>query len=184
MPKRLHQLLGMMALLCMAASAHALTPDQAKAIAVGEGNTRVEALRAAVAGADEKTVQFIQALSDDAVKVVAGKPVVVKDEKAVDPVTGAESALPDTAEDVMNNNRMRGELDSALATLKLLSPDVAVRTDAIKTLQGEVDESKLPMLDKAFAQEVVPELRERLGLLRAAALLSKELALLFFFRII
>jgi hypothetical protein len=33
---------------------------------------------------------------------------------------------------------------------------VAVRTQAIKTLQGEVDESKLPMLEKAFAQEVVP----------------------------
>ncbi|MES2584015.1 MAG: urea ABC transporter permease subunit UrtB [Pseudomonadota bacterium] len=171
MPKRLHQLLWT-ALLCMAASAHALTPDQAKAIAVGEGEDRVAALRAAVAGADEKTVQFIQALSDDAVKVVAGKPVVVKDDKAVDPVTGVESALPDTAEDVMNNNRMRGEIDSALATLKLLSPDVAVRADAIKTLQGEVDESKLPMLDKAFAQETVPELKDRLGLLRAAALLS------------
>ncbi len=171
MPKRLHQLLWT-ALLCMAVSAHALTPDQAKAIAVGDGDDRVAALRAAVAGADEKTVLFIQALSDDAVKVVAGKPVVVKDDKAVDPVTGAESAMPDTAEDVMNNNRMRGEIDSALATLKLLSPDVAVRADAIKTLQGEVDESKLPMLDKAFAQETVPELKDRLGLLRAAALLS------------
>jgi len=171
MPKRIHQLLWT-ALLCMAASAHALTPEQAQAIAVGESDTRVEALRAAVAGADEKTVQFIQALSDDAVKVVAGKPVLVKDDKAVDLVTGTETPLPDTAEDVMNNNRMRGELDSALATLKLLSPDVAVRSEAIKTLQGEVDESKLPMLDKAFAQETVPELKDRLGLLRAAALLS------------
>ena len=171
MPKRLHLWLWT-ALLCMAASAHALTPDQAKAIAVGEGEDRIAALRAAVAGADDKTVQFIQALSDDAVKVVAGKPVLVKDDKAVDPVTGAESALPDTAEDVMNNNRMRGEIDSALATLKLLSPDVAVRSEAIKTLQGEVDENKLPMLDKAFVQETVPELKDRLGLLRAAALLS------------
>jgi len=153
-------------------SAHSLTADTAKAIAIGEGDARITALRAAVAGADDKTVAFIQALSDDAVKVVAGKPVLFKDDKAVDPVTGTESALPDTAEDVMNNNRMRGELDSALATLKLLSPDVAVRTEAIKTLQGEVDESKLPMLDKAFAQETVPALKDRLGLLRAAALLS------------
>ncbi|QTN29898.1 urea ABC transporter permease subunit UrtB [Rhodoferax sp. AJA081-3] len=171
MPYRLSRLLAAAAIF-IAGHAYSLTAETAKAIAVGESDTRVEALRAAVAGADEKTVQFIQALSDDAVKVVAGKPVVVKDDKAVDPVTGTESALPDTAEDVMNNNRMRGEIDSALATLKLLSPDVAVRTAAIKTLQGEVDESKLPMLDKAFAQETVPELKERLGLLRAAALLS------------
>ena len=173
MPKKLHQLL-LMALLCMAASVHALTPDQAKAIAIGEGDARIEALRAAVAGADEKTVQFIQALSEDAVKVVAGIPVIVKNDNAVDPVSGAETALPDTAEDVMNNNRMRGEIDTALASLKLLSTDAAVRRDAVKTLQGEVDESKLQLIDKAFAQESVPDIKDRLGLLRAAALLTSS----------
>jgi urea transport system permease protein len=155
-------------------SAYALTPDQAKAIAIGEGDARIEALRAAVAGADEKTVAFIQALSDDAVKAVAGKPVIVKDGKAVDPVSGTEAPLPDTAEDVMNNNRMRGEIDMAMASLKLLSTDAAVRRDAVKTLQGEVDESKLPLIDKAFAQETVPDIKDRLGLLRAAALLSSS----------
>ncbi len=173
MPKRLHQLL-VAVLLCATTHAHALTPDQAKAIAVGDGDTRIEALRAAVAGADEKTVLFIQALSDDAVKVVAGVPVIVKDSKAVDPVSGTETALPDTAEDVMNNNRMRGEIDTAMASLKLLSTDPAVRRDAVKTLQGEVDESKLPLLDKAFAQETVPDIKDRLGLLRAAALLTSS----------
>ena len=155
-------------------NAYALTPDQAKAIAIGEGDARIEALRAAVAGADEKTVAFFQALSDDAVKVVAGKPVIVKDGKAVDPVSGTEAPLPDTAEDVMNNNRMRGEIDTAMASLKLLSTDAAVRRDAVKTLQGEVDESKLPLIDKAFAQETVPDIKDRLGLLRAAALLSSS----------
>jgi urea transport system permease protein len=70
----------------------------------------------------------------------------------------------------MNNNRMRGEIDSALAALKLMSKDEAVRREAVKTLQGEVDENKLPLLDKAFAQETVPDIKERLGLLRAAAL--------------
>ena len=171
MPYRISKLLAVAAIF-IAGHAYSLTAETAKAIAVGEGDDRVAALRAAVAGADEKTVLFIQALSDDAVKVVAGKPVLVKGDKAVDPVTGAESALPDTAEDVMNNNRMRGELDSALATLKLFSPNGEVRSEAIKTLQGEVDESKLPMLDKAFSQETVPELRDSLGLLRAAALLN------------
>jgi len=170
MPKRLHQLL--MVLLCVATSANALTLEQAKAIAIGEGDARIEALRAAVAGADEKTVAFIQALSDDAVKVVAGKPVIVNGDKAVDPASGAEIGLPDTAEDVMNNNRMRGEIDTAMASLKLLSTNAAVRREAVKTLQGEVDESKLPLIDKAFAQETVPDIKERLGLLRAAALLS------------
>ncbi len=156
----------------IASNAYSLTADSAKAIALGEGDARIEALRAAVVGADDKTAAFIQALSDDAVKVVAGRPVIVKDDKAVDPVSGAQSALPDTAEDVLNNNRMRGELDGALASLKLLSTDVVVRREAVKTLQGEVDESKLPLIDKAYAQESVPDIKERLGLLRAAALLG------------
>ena len=171
MPKRLHQLL-LAVLLCGTAHAYALTPDQAKAIAIGEGDARIEALRAAVADADDKTVQFIQALSDDAVKVVAGVPVIVRNGKAVDPVSGIETALSDTADDVMNNNRIRGEIDTAMASLNLLSADAAVRRDAVKTLQGEVDESKLPLIDKAFAQETVPDIKDRLGLLRAAALLT------------
>jgi urea transport system permease protein len=162
------------AAMLLSASAHALTADEAKAIAVGEGDARIDALHAAVAKPDEKTTAFIQALSDDAVKVVAGKPLIVKDDKGVDPVTGAATALPDTAEDVLNNNRMRGELDNALAALKLLSSDDTVRRAAIKTLQGEVDESKLALLDKALAQETVADLKDKLGQLRAAALLGSN----------
>ncbi len=171
MPKRIHQLL-LIAILLIATHAYALTADEAKAIAIGDGDARIEALRASIAGADDKTAQFIQALSDDAVKVVAGTPVIVKEDKAIDPVTGAEATLPETADDVMNNNRMRGEIDTALASLKLLSTDAVVRRDAVKTLQGEVDESKLPLLDKAFAKETVPDIKDQLGLLRAAAMLS------------
>ena len=141
------------AALLLSASAHALTAAEAQAIAVGEGDARIDALHAAVAKPDEKTVAFIQALSEDAVKLVAGKPVIVNGDKGQDPVTGTAVALPDSAEDVMNNNRMHGELDNALAALKLLSSDEAVRRAAIKTLQGNVDESSLVLLDKAYAQE-------------------------------
>jgi urea transport system permease protein len=166
------RLLTLFALFFVAAHADALSISEANGIAIGDGDARIEALRAAVAGADDKTVQFLQALSDDAVKVVAGKPLIVKDGQGVDPVTGAAQALPDTAEDVMNNNRMRGELDAALASLQLMSPDAVVRRAAVKTLQGDVDESKLPLLDKAFAQETDPDIKATLGLLRAAAMLS------------
>jgi urea transport system permease protein len=171
MPHRLFKLFAV-AIFFASCGAQALTADAAKSMAIGAADARIEALRSAVSASDEKTIAFIQALSDDAVKVVAGKPVIVIDNKAVDPVSGDESPLPDSAEDVMSNNRMRGELDSALAELQLLSPDAAVRRDAVKTLQGDVDESKLPLLDKAFAAETVPDIKERLGLLRAAALLG------------
>ena len=168
------RILVVIAVTLLAISAHALTADEAKAIAIGEGDARIEALHAAVAKPDEKTVAFIQALSEDAVKVVAGRPVIVNGNKGLDPVSGVAVALPDAAEDVMNNNRMHGELDNALAALKLLSPDEAVRRAAIKTLQGNVDESSLVLLDKAFSQEPVADLKDQIGLLRAAALLSSS----------
>jgi len=141
-------------------------------MAAGESDARIEALRAAVASPDEKTVAFLQALSEDAVKLVAGKPVIVKDNQGVDPVSGAAMPLPDTAEDVMSNNRMRGELDNAMAAMKLLSPDVAVRREAIKNLQGNVGEDQLSLLEKAFAQEPVADLKTQLDQLRAAAMLA------------
>ena len=155
-----------------AAQAHALTAEEAKAIAIGESDARVVALRTAAAEADDRTMKFIQALSDDAVKIVGGKPVMVVDDKAVDPVTGQTAPMPHTAEDVINNNRMRGELDTALALLKLLSTDSAVRREAVKTLQSDVDDTKLALIDKAYAQETVPDIKERMGLLRASAMLS------------
>ena len=141
-------------------------------MAAGETDARIEALNKAVASADDKTAAFIQALSDDAVKLVGDTVVVVKDGKGFDPVTGAEAALPDTAEDVVNNNRMRGELDSALAALKLFSKDDKVRSAAIKAMQSETDEAKLPMIQKAFDAEQNPAIKEQLGLVRAAVLLN------------
>lgn len=158
--------------LCMAASAHALTAAEAQAMASGETDARIEALGKAAAAADDKTAAFIQAMADDAVKLAGGKAFIVKDDKAVDPVTGAESALPEGAEDIVNNNRMRGEIDTALASLKLLSKDDKVRAEAVKALQNEVDESKLPLLEKAYAAEQNAAIKAQLAMLRAAAMLG------------
>ncbi|MDT8990803.1 urea ABC transporter permease subunit UrtB [Curvibacter sp. APW13] len=173
MPKHLLQTL-LLATLFVAGNAYSLSAEEAKAMASGEGDARIAALRQAVSHADERTLAFIQALADDSVKLVAGKPVVVQGAQGTDPVTGQAVSVPATAEDVMNNNRMRGELDAALAAAKLLSPEVAVRREAIKTLQGEADAARLPLLDKAFAAETDAELKESLGLMRAAALLDSS----------
>ena len=159
--------------LCWVGPAHALTSEQARAMATGEGEERIVALRAAVAaGADARTVAFIRALSEDTVKIALGQPVIVQGDAALDPVTGNSVALPAAMDDVMNNNRMRGELDTALASIQLLSGDAPVRRAAIKMLQGQIDEATLPLLDKAFAQETDAELKDQLGLLRAGALLA------------
>jgi len=162
------------AALLLSASVHALTPEEVKGMALGETEARVEALAKASAVPDEKTAAFIQALADDAVKTAGDKVFVVKDDKAYDPISGAELAVPADAEDVINNNLMRGELDNALASLKLLSKDEKVRAEAIKTLSGGADESRLPLIEKAYAAETVPALKNQLEMVRATILLGSS----------
>jgi urea transport system permease protein len=159
-------------LICISFSAFALTPEQARSLAIGDVEARITALNAVLATADDKTVALIQAMSDDAVKVTDSAVFVMKDGKGFDPVTGAEAAVPAAAEDLINNNQMRSELDAALASIKLFSPIEAVRAAAVKTLQAEPDEAKLPLVEKAFAVEANPAIKEALSRIRFAMLLS------------
>jgi urea transport system permease protein len=151
---------------------HALTTDEAKAIASGDSESRIAALNKAVATADEKTSAFIQAMADDAVKYTEDRVFLIKDDKAFDPVTGAEQKLPENAEDVVNNNLMRGALDAAQAALKLTSKDEAVRAEAAQALFKEPDESRLPLVEKALAAETNAKIKAQLELVRAASMLS------------
>jgi urea transport system permease protein len=156
----------------VAMQVHALTSAEVKSIAVGETDSRIEVLNKAMLIADEKTSAFVQAMVDDNVKISGDKVLIVKDTKAVNPVTGVEMALPSVLEDIINNNRMRGELDTALAALKLFSKDESTRTAAIQALLKDPDEAKLPLLEKALSTETVSVLKSQLILARAAAMLG------------
>jgi len=158
--------------LCWGATAHALTPAEVQAIVVGDTDTRIVALGQAVANADDKTAAFIQALVDDAVKVAGDKVLIVRDGKGTDPVTGAEIPVPANVEDIISNNRMRGEFDIALASLRLFSKNAVLRAEAVKTLQGDADESKLVIIEKALVAETVPAIKTQLAMVRAAVLLN------------
>ncbi len=153
-------------------SAWGLTPEQAGRIAAGDSDERVAALNEVVGAADVAVAPFLQALLDGEVKTAAGKAFVVKDGKAVEAASGKPAEPPADAEDAVNNNRMRREIEAAIAVLKLVSPDVAVRRAAIAELKDDVDEGKLGLIDKAAAAETDPELKARLELLRAAVLIS------------
>ena len=160
-----------------AGQALALTPQQARALVAGEAETRITALNAVLVNsdlesADEKTVALIQAMSDDTVKFTDVAVFVMKDGKGFDPVSGAEVPVPEAAEDLINNNQMRGELDAALASIKLFSADAKVRAEAVKTLQAEPDEAKLPLIEKAYAAEGLPAIKDALNALRSAMLLG------------
>ncbi len=152
----------------------ALTAEQARALTLGDTDARVSALQKALASPDAQTANFLQAMADDVVKVSGTQVLVVRDDKATNPVSGQATAMPDHAEDVINNNRMRGEIDAALSALQLLSPDAALRVQAAKSVLKEPDPTKLAMLEKAFANEADERVKKQMLLARAAILLNSD----------
>ena len=72
-----------------AGRAHALTPEQALAIAQGDSDSRIAALNERVAAGDTSVLPFVKALLDDEAKVAGGKVLLVQGETVVDAATGA-----------------------------------------------------------------------------------------------
>ena len=156
------------------AMAFALTPDQVLAMATGDTDARIVALQKALASPDDKTAAFLQALSNDEVKVSGTRVFVVRAGQAVDAASGNNEALPDTAEDVINNNRMRGEIEAALSALQLFSADAKQRLLAVKALLKEPDITKLTMLEKALASEADAGIQKFMLLAKAAIQLNHD----------
>jgi len=155
-----------------AGEAFALTHGQALRIAQGDSDARIAALNEVAAAGDAQLVPYVEAMLADEVKLAGGKAFIVKGAEVVEAGSGTKAALPDGAEDVVNNNRMRQALDAALAAFKLFSPDRAVREKAIGELKDSADEGMLALLEKAAAAETDAGLKSRLELLKAAALIS------------
>jgi urea transport system permease protein len=160
----------------LARTSWALTQTQALEMASGEGDARVAAINAivntVVNAPDEKAVAFIQALADDSVKVAVGRAYIFKGDQFLDPVTGQTLPVVAGAEDVVNNNRMRGELDAALAAFKLRDPDATVRAQAVKNLEDSADESKLLLIESAIAREPDAAIKASLSMIRFKVLLN------------
>jgi urea transport system permease protein len=154
----------------------ALTAEQARALSLGDTDTRVSALQKVLASPDAQTAAFLQAMTDDAVKINGTQVLIVRDGKAFDPANGEAIALPDMTDDVVNNNRMRGEIDAALSALQLFSTDAALRVQAAKSVLKEPDPTKLVMLEKALASEASENVKKQMLLARAAILLNSDKA--------
>ncbi len=155
-------------------SALALSSDQALRIAQGESDDRIAALNEVVLAADPALSAYVQALLADEVKLAGGKAYIVRGDQVTDAATGAAATLPAEAEDAVNPNRVRRELEAALSALNLFSPDRAVRLQAVGELKEQADEGKLALFEKAAKSETDPEIRAALAMLKATALIASS----------
>jgi len=161
-------------LLLLCGAAQALTQDEARAVAAGENDERIAALHKALATGDAALAPFVQALLADEVKVSPERVFVMRGGQAFDAVTGAAALLPEGAEDVVNNNRMRRELDAAMAAVRLFSADRNERAAAIALLRDRADEAMLPLIAKAKAAEGDADLKAQLDRLEATVLIASD----------
>ncbi|HET6787781.1 MAG TPA: urea ABC transporter permease subunit UrtB [Aquabacterium sp.] len=151
-----------------------MTAEEAYAISAGDNDARIAALQKLMLKADPALPPLLEALLADSVKVAEQRVYIYDGEVARDAVTGQVVPLPETAEDVVNNNRMGSEIEAALAAGKLSSTDVAERTEAVEALGKVADESKLVVIDQALAKETDPALKAQLKGIRAKALLLSQ----------
>jgi urea transport system permease protein len=73
---------------------------------------------------------------------------------------------------VRMNNAVRGEVEAALGSLRLFSPDATTRAEAAEAVFHSHDPAALPALERALAHEADPGIKLRLEQARAAAMLS------------
>ena len=163
-------------LLAWAGVAHAaLDPQLVAKLASGDGDEKAAAVNALVATGDPQAAVVLKALVDGELQVAEGRVLMVQADAAKDAATGEKVArLPEAREDVVANNRLRGEIEGALAALRLTSPDHSVRAAAVRELAAGADPAMRPLIAKAFAAEKDPELRDALGLVAAALDLHVE----------
>ncbi len=149
----------------------ALTPRQALAIAVGDNDSRISSLQSALSEPNDQLLSYLDALSKEEILIRGEQVFRVKGDLSFDALTGARVPLPQDAEAPMLNNRLRSEIDNAMAALKLFSSQTEDRLKAIQALLNNPDASQRPLLEKAMAQEH----HERIKTLMSYALAAMDM---------
>jgi urea transport system permease protein len=157
----------------LAGTSAALDKAAVERLATGESDERSEAIAALLAEGDPKAAGFLQAVAEGEAQVVevkgAKRVLIVKSGQATDAVTGEKvDPVPEGAEDVVANNRLRKEIEGALAALKLLAPERDTRLAAARELAGGADAAMLPLVRKALEKETDPAIKPVLELIAAS----------------
>jgi urea transport system permease protein len=144
----------------------ALDASLVKLLASDDSDQKVAAIAKLGALATPDSIAMLKALRDETVYVTTDGRVLISDAEgnSVDPVTGEKLTLPEGADNITINNRLRGALEAADSGLQLLSPDVAVRRAGAKALEQAADVEQLPLIQRALVNEKDSETKESLAM--------------------
>ena len=142
------RILILLAAFACAPAMAAIDPALVARLATGDNDEKVEAIGRIVATGDPAALELFRQM--------------------------AEGTLVHDGQEVTVNNRIRRELEAAMAAMKLLAPDPAQRREAARELAGNADESALAIVKKALAAETEADIRETLALVSATLELQSK----------
>jgi len=161
--------------LLFATLAHAADPDIAQQLNSDDSDEKIAAIQALVKRGDDNARLTLRALAEEALYTDGTRLFRLDGEKAIDTLTGAAlEPAPETTDTITINNRVRRELDAAVASLRLFAPERDKRLAAARELRETASLAMLPLLDKALAAEKDPAVRAALTLAHARAGLQSE----------
>ncbi len=134
-------------------------------------NDRIEAINALGQLSSPIAADVLAALGDGRLLSTTNGQVLISEgaERALDLATGESVAIAPDAQPVMLNNRLRRALQTALASSELFSKQPAVRLAAAQRLQKEADTARTPVIERALAAELDPEIKRALNVALASA---------------
>lgn len=157
-------------LTCLCARANE-DPAWIHKLAAQDSDEQIEAIHQLGAAGSQQVLAVLKALSEDALYTAGDQVYYLQGTQPVDAVTGQVlSAVPDNADTVIINNRVRSELEETLAGLKLLDADPGVRQAAATSILDSPSVQQLPLIQKALTRESNPAIRHILD--QAQALLN------------
>jgi len=169
----LKKLLLLACLLCASLARAAIDPALLAPLTGDDPDARVEAVGKIGALANDEATRLLSAMKNgDVYATPDGKLLIASGDQAYDVGSGASGPLPDGADGLMINNRLRGAIDDALSALKMFSPDREQRLAAVTELQKSATLAQAPLIDKALAAETDADIRALLRLVAATAYLQ------------
>ena len=144
----------------------------------GESNDeRVKAIAALGTLSTPGAAAVLAALGDGNVLITSDGTVLLPRGRAqaFNPATGETIVLPNDAQSLALNNRLRRALQSALASSELFSSLPNVRLAAAQRIQKEADATRVPVIERALSLEKDQTIRRALEIaLASAAIKSTE----------
>ncbi len=159
----------------LASQAQALDAEAVSGLASDELSVRIDAIAAIAAHGDEEALELLQLLHDGEVYVTEEGQVVLELDEVVDAVTREPlDPQPDVYDSVIVNNQMRGDLETAIAALRLRSENRDTRYASARALESAEDADLLPVIVEAMERESDSEIRAMLAQTRSVMELKSE----------